>query len=45
MVLKWECDKLWGGTPTSMPIFSAETLDFLIPYIPRRGNKTLFLVT
>ena len=37
--------QLGGNTDTSMPIFSAETLDFLITYIPRRGNKILFLVT
>ena len=25
-----------------MPIFSVDTLDFLITYIPRRGNNTFF---
>ena len=25
-----------------MPIFSADTLDFLITYIPRRGNNKFF---
>ena len=25
-----------------MPIFSADTLDFLVTYIPRRGNNTFF---
>ena len=27
---------------TFMPIFSADTLDFLVTYIPRRGNNTFF---
>ena len=37
--------QLGGNADTFMPIFSADTLDFLVTYIPRRGNNTFFLVT
>ena len=38
---------LGGIADTFMPIFSPDTLDFLVynRYIPRRGNNTFFLVT
>ena len=34
--------QLGGNADTFMPIFSADTLDFLVTYIPRRGNNTFF---
>ena len=37
--------QLGGNADTFMPIFSADTLDFLVTYIPRRRNNTFFQVT
>ena len=37
--------QLGGNADTFMPIFSADTLDLLVKYIPRRGDNTFCRLT